>query len=189
LKFLKNLLGRIFISIILNILNPIITVIVSKLKTGSWFSLFNSPYFITTSSLLVSWFIISLVYRRAVVIKERNTGSFFASFASPTYGWEKIAQLEYRGVKWIIEEPIYSIRTYKRDIHIDSIEAQTPARCPKCETELEEKVNFFGRYVWTCILCHFKKSNKENMYKEAERATRIAKRQLEQQKKQNQSYN
>lgn len=180
MKLIKSLLARIFISIALNVLNPVITLIVSKIRTGKWFSLFSSPFFITTTLLLIVLLVISLFYRRAVVIKSRNSGPFAAFVANPQYGWRKIAKIDYRDVKWIVEEPIYSVR---HQTDIESIEVNSIARCPKCDTELEEKVNFFGRYVWTCVLCNFKKSNKESMFKDAERATRIAKTKLRQQDK------
>ncbi|MFJ7727485.1 hypothetical protein ACIQXV_15140 [Neobacillus sp. NPDC097160] len=179
MKFVKNLLSRIVISIIMNLLNPVITVIVSRIKTGEWFEWLSSPYFIISTSLLIVWLIASLIYRRVVVMKRRND-RFFTSFQSPTYGWEKIAKVPFRDVIWIIQNPIYSIRSYgERNINIDSLEALTPARCPKCETELEEKVNFFGRYKWTCIKCGFNKTNKESMSVESERAVRLVKREFE----------
>jgi len=34
---------------------------------------------------------------------------------------------------------------------------ETPPRCPKCETELEETRSFWGGYIWKCVNCGFKK--------------------------------
>ncbi|WJN45333.1 hypothetical protein QUH71_02290 [Priestia aryabhattai] len=182
MKFLKGLLEKVLTTIILNVLTPTLTLIASKISTGNWFSSFKSPFFIIISILLMTWLISALVYRRVTLIKAKNNDSLATFITTPLHGWRKIAEVDYCHVKWIVEEPIHKIG---QQTDVNSIEVDSVARCPNCHAELEEKMNFFGRYLWICVVCNFKKSNKESMSKEAMRATRIAKNYLQQDKKRN----
>lgn len=42
------------------------------------------------------------------------------------------------------------------------VEAKTPPRCPKCETELNQTTSFWGKFVWSCPRGDFKKSGMKN---------------------------
>jgi ribosomal protein L37AE/L43A len=59
------------------------------------------------------------------------------------------------------------------------LDIDTPPRCPKCETEIEQTRSFWGGYVWKCVKCGFQKRNRESYYREGERAEKIARREFE----------
>lgn len=90
-------------------------------------------------------------------------------------------ELSYVDVIWQIQthgqSPILGFDL--RKVNPSTIEANTPPRCPKCKTELEEESSFWGGYVWRCVQCGYKKRNRKNFYTESDRATRIAKREWE----------
>jgi ribosomal protein L37AE/L43A len=62
---------------------------------------------------------------------------------------------------------------------LDSIDVKVPQKCPKCGVELEENLNQFYQFVWSCIVCGFSKKNKDSFYTESRRAKKIYKRDLE----------
>lgn len=152
------------------------TIIISKYITGNWFQWLQSPYFIGAAIFLFIFLIISLINRRIQGIKDR-INTYTPSYQSPTYGWSDIKTISYCDVNWMIREPIYD--TGPRVIAIDYIEAKMPARCPHCETDLEEKETFFKHYMWSCISCGYKKTNKLSMDTESQRAVRKAKREID----------
>ena len=184
MKFLKDLVRKVILAIIMNLLSPVVIIITSKVKTGNWLELYKNPVVIILSIILLIWFIASLIYRGVDLKKNRNS-SFFIPIEIPLYGWRPIAEITYRNVRWIIQYPVNSIN--ERNIQTDKIEAKTTAICPNCKLELEEKENFFGRFKWTCISCGFSKTNKDSMFDESERAARLAKREFEKEKEK--SYN
>ena len=173
-RFITSLLSKTIIAFVMNVANPLITALVSRVKTGEWFSYIDSAYYIITSALLAVWLVSSLVYRKVHVMRVRNSIPF-GVISVPTFGWIKLGELTYEGVVWIIQIP----KTLGEKPDLDDIEAKSTARCPKCKTELDETVTFFGRYKWICHNCGFKKSSKISMFVCSERATRIAKRKVE----------
>jgi ribosomal protein L37AE/L43A len=97
------------------------------------------------------------------------------------YGdWMDVGRLNYAGVIWIVRAPKPPWHQLDAEpISVDDLELQTPPRCPKCETEIEQTQSFWGGYIWKCVRCGFKKRNSESYYREEERAKKIARREFE----------
>ncbi|CAH0298552.1 hypothetical protein SRABI80_04168 [Peribacillus frigoritolerans] len=121
MKVAHFFLTQVFGIILTTLLTPVITMIISKIITGNWFGMLLSPYFVGAAILLLMWIIVSIINRYILGHKRRNN-RFTASYQSPTYGWREIAEVLHCDVKWVVQEPIYSIA--QRDIPLDYIEAK-----------------------------------------------------------------
>ncbi|ANB85682.1 hypothetical protein ACAN81_20460 [Bacillus velezensis] len=170
-KFFIMLLNKIAVSAIGSLVTPVVVSVASKFVTGSWTELLFTYPVIISIAVIVVWFFACLIYK---IITFRKSNSPFWTFLPS--GGIKIAEHEYKGVVW----DIYSeIDVYGRVI-IGSVYAKETAKCPNCKTELEETSTFWGSYKWKCIHClKFKKTNKFSLYEEAQRVTKIAKREVE----------
>ena len=123
---------------------------------------------------LMLWFLVLLGLMRARTIRRRS--SFSASVVYvPPFGWEPVAELNHGGVLWTVRAPKTHFVRITEEPRIDPqrLNIQTPPKCPECKTELEEDRAFFGGHLWTCIRCEFRKRNKDDYYKEADRALRM----------------
>lgn len=103
--------------------------------------------------------------------------------SAPTWGYIDFAEIELFDVKWRIKAPApapYSMEGFDPDkVPPGQIDIDTPPRCPKCGTELEEKKNFWGVYNWDCVACGFRTSNNDSYYTVSDKVERIVKRQME----------
>lgn len=82
--------------------------------------------------------------------------------------------IDYADVKWIIGKPDQG------QVYTAQLKVKPPSRCPQCGTELEQSQIRFGRYLWKCVKCNFKKKNKLSYWDELTRVERIARRKWEQ---------
>ena len=188
MKAVNFLLDKIIVPILLAFLIPIVTGIGSKASTGNWLEWFaNVPIqvWITLIILFALWILVIAIRYR---IKNLHKGSHSpVSIITLPYGsWRTVGKLTYADVVWIISAPappwyeldLKPINPYDLDIN-------TPPRCPKCETEIEQTKSFWGGYVWKCVKCGFNKRNRESYYREGERVKKIARRECEIQKRNN----
>lgn len=97
-------------------------------------------------------------------------------YSIPLHGWTIIGKLPYKNVIWDILIPA---ELQPSQSSASDIEIGTPPRCPKCQTEIEEKRSFWKGFIWICVRCGFRKRNKDSYYSEADRAEKIAKREFE----------
>ncbi len=172
----KYLLEKLLLPLILS--TPVITAIVSKLQTDSWLEYIKNVS--TEQWMIIGGVVLSLLaarwmFMRVSAVKELNKGYLpFAFISNPLYGWEDMGELTYKGVIWKIRLAVHSM--VPENMRLTDIEVDTPPRCPKCKTEIEQKHTLLGRYLWSCVNCSFKRRNGESYYKEAERANKIARR-------------
>ena len=186
MKAVNLLLDRIIVPILLAFLIPIVTGIGSKASTGNWLEWFvsvPSPVWITLVVIITLWIlVIAIRYRIKHLRKESNP---LISIISVPYGnWRDVGKFTYADVIWIVRAP--APPWYELDpkpITPDDLDIDTPPRCPKCETEIEQTHSFWGGYIWKCVKCGFKKRNSESYYREEERVKKIAKREWEIQKR------
>lgn len=172
------LFKRVLIPLILIMLTPIATALGSKLSTGNWKNWFLSTskwLWIILISIFILWLFIALIYHRKKYLRELDKPSA-GFFSVPLSGWRTMGKLPYKDVIWDIQVPteLSPSQTDPSDV-----EVKTPPRCQKCQTEIEEKRNFWGGFIWTCVRCGFKKRNKDSYYTESDRAEKIAKREFE----------
>jgi ribosomal protein L37AE/L43A len=175
------------VPLIIIIGTPIATAIVSKIKTGAWGKFFNeipNYYWYIFIFMGTIWIGILWNAKRRKKIEEENSSSGVMIFSVPFGGYIDFAEIELFKVKWRIllpaPDPYSSFEKFDHDnISPKQIEIDTPPRCPKCGTELEERRSFFGKYNWNCVGCGFNTKNSENYYAISEKVKKIVKRQFE----------
>lgn len=182
MKAVNLLLDKIIVPILLAFLIPVVTGIGSKASTGNWlewFATIQSQVWITLVIIFALWIlVIAIRYRIKHLRKEGQ--SPISIISVPYGGWRNIGKLKYADVIWIVRAPAppwYELNPEPITPH--DLDIDTPPRCPKCETEIEQAQSFWGGYVWKCVKCGFQKRNRESYYKEEERAKKIARREFE----------
>ena len=181
---MKRFIDNLVLPSIVIIITPFLIALSSKIGTGNWFNLFSSIsiyYRITFFIFVGVWYTIVLVRRRIKFLAEQNSGIPVAFARMPAFGWKTINTLEFSGLIWRLRtpapEPWKSLN--QSQILANDIEIENPPRCPKCKTEIEESRNFWGKYLWECYGCGFKKTNKHSYYREGKRAEKVARRRWE----------
>lgn len=143
--------------LILLLLGPLAAAVGLRLATGNWEWLKTVPAWVwillALSILGTAW-----VRGRLKALKEKPLG--FSVISAPAYGWTKIGTLSYKGVKWHVRVPTPG-PLFCQPPSSSDVDIQTPPRCPKCETELEESCHMLWGFTWRCVGCGFKKHNKE----------------------------
>ena len=97
-------------------------------------------------------------------------------FSVPRWGYTVVGTLTYKKVVWRVQipsPPPWEALTLS-EARSARVDIDTPPRCPKCDTELEETETFFGSYRWTCLRCGFATKNEMSFYREAVRAEKLA---------------
>ncbi|MDB2473784.1 hypothetical protein N9W70_04970 [Schleiferiaceae bacterium] len=170
------------------IVYPIIAIVSANLlllfggKTinNNWQSLYNSiPNWVlwTIFGILVLWLIIVLIRNRIKKLNDDGGLPFFV-VNTPVFGYKVIGILSYKDVRWRVLYPNDSSwEINPSPVNPDSIEIKSTPYCPNCEDmELNEHQNFWGRYVWSCIRCGYKKKNGKSAFVESENnALKLAK--------------
>lgn len=188
MKIIQFLLDKIIAPLLVALLTPIIIGIASKINTGDWmewFGLIPNTLWIVFGLVIFLWVIVIAIRNRVKRLQKLDADPGVFVISTPVFGWITIGKLNYAGVVWRIRtpapDPWKSFNPSR--ISPSSIEVETPPRCPKCETELEQSHSFWGGYIWRCIRCDFQqKRNRDSYYKEGERAEKIAGREWEKQK-------
>jgi ribosomal protein L37AE/L43A len=179
MAILKYILEKLLIPLMIS--TPVVTVLISKIKTGNSLEYLQSvskEQWMIIGGVALLLFTVRWIFMKVIAVRKLNDSSLpFAMISSPPYGWKEIGEIEYKGVVWKIKLAVRSIRS--ENIRLSDIEVGTPPRCPKCKTEIEQKHVLFGRYLWYCINCSFKKRSGESYYIEADRAEKIARRKVE----------
>lgn len=178
MKLFNYLIDNYINPVIVSTILPIIIASGSKAYTGKWLEWFKLiPLHILWifSGIFVLWIFLIIIFRRYEHLK--NGGGFFSgSLNNARYGYISHGSIEYNKVIWRIRSP-------KSDIHGNysrsSIDVEIPPRCPNCETEIEQSNSFWGGYIWKCVMCDFKKRNRESCQMEGGRVKKIARRKLE----------
>lgn len=182
MKVVNFLLDKLFAPILLALLIPVVTGIGSKASTGNWLEWFTSVPSQVWIMLLIIFALWILVIAIRFRIKHLREGGYspISIISVPHGGWRNIGKLKYADVVWIVRAP--TPPWYELDpkpITPHDLDIDTPPRCPKCETEIEQTQGFWGGYIWKCVKCGFKKRNPKSYYREEERAKKIARRDFE----------
>jgi len=187
MKIIQFLLDKIVAPLIVTVLTPIIIIVASKINTGDWtkwFGFISKTTWIIFGLIVFLWIIIIIIRNRVKQLQKLNAGPRIFIISTPAFGWITIGKLNYAGVVWRVRAP--APRPWETfdpsSISQSGVEVETPPRCPKCETELEQSHSFWGGYIWRCVRCGFQKRSRDSYYREAERAEKIARREWEKQK-------
>lgn len=182
MKVISLLLDKVIAPIVVAFLIPTVTGIGSKASTGNWsewFASVPSSVWIAVVAVLGVW-ILTVLVRNRIKYLRRDSHSPISIISVPYGGWRNIGKINYADVIWVVRAPVTP--WYELDpkpISTHDLDIQTPPRCPKCETEIEQNRSFWGGYNWICVKCGFKKRNSESFYREQERAEKIARREFE----------
>lgn len=182
----EKLVDNLILPIIVGIILPSVISITSRIQTGSWIQYLKGMPKVVWISFLIFiflWVIVSLIFKRVRLINALNSDTYFGFYAIPAYGWITIGEFEYKGLIWNIQVPAPSPwREFSAEcLYLERVEAETPPRCPKCKTEIEQKHSFSGGYIWNCVACGYKKRSRDSYYIEAKRVEKIVRRELERQ--------
>lgn len=187
MKIKQFLLDKIVGPLLVVLLSSIIFGVGSKINTGywtGWFGRIPRVAWVIFAAVFFLWVIIIVIRKRIKQLKKLNYGAGVHVIAGAVFGWIDIGKFNYVGVKWRIQAPAPAPWESFNPMSISpsDIEVGTPPRCPKCETELEQLHSFWGGYIWRCVGCSFRKRSGVSYYLEAERVTKIARREWERQK-------
>lgn len=188
MKVVNFLFGKIAVPLLVALLTPVCISIGSKIRTDDWWEWFAgipNQVWIPIGSAIFLWIII-IAIRYRLRQMHKDDSPLVSVFTVPPWGWKDVAKLTYAGVIWVVQAPKPSgLELDPPKITASDLELETPPRCPKCETEIEQSPGFLGGYVWRCAMCGFRKRNKDSYYRESERAIKIAKRKWEMNNAQN----
>ena len=177
---MEKFINKILYPVIAIVLANLFLLVLGKLINNNWESLYHSiPNWVlwVLFGLLVFWLIVVLVRKRIKKLNTRGGSSFFL-LGTPTYGYRVLGILDYKKVKWQILYPKDSpFELNPSLINPDGITIKSTPYCPICkDMELNERRNFWGRYIWSCIRCGFKAKNREDAFYESENnALKLAK--------------
>jgi hypothetical protein len=156
------------------------TAIWSKVQTGDWSALLQQTSWTVWACIGVAFLVFHLVHGRLRNMRNALPGPILLtsnSFLPRTV----VGKVTHAGVVWTIVAPgpLLWHDPQRWTAAPFTIEAVTPPLCPKCGTEIEETPSFWGGVKWTCIACDFRKRNLAATYLEADRAGKIARREIE----------
>ena len=181
---MSSFIDKVIWPLIVLALTPTVTLIGSKIQSGDWLTwLKKIPLWVYWLFLgaIIGWILLVALIRRIRYLHKKNLPSLPLGFSIPRWGYVKVGTLNYQDVVWCIRipapSPLRNIGVEK--VRNPRVDVETPPRCPKCETELEQTETFFGRYRWTCLRCGFSKKNSISFYHEAVRVQKLAQSQWE----------
>lgn len=163
---------------------PVVVAVSSKLKTGEWINLFNNiplkVYYIFTL-LIIVWLSIVLVKQRIKKVNKLNSTLFINPIlTNPPFGWHTLYEKIYNDVLWLVQYALTESQNLKLNpVNPLNVSVNTPPRCPKCKTELEQLHSFWYGYIRNCVQCGFKKRSKFDFASEKQRVEMIARRKFE----------
>lgn len=131
----------------------------------------------------IHWIILAIV----VIAAASLIGIAYRKHQLNHRGGVAIIRPYYLRPVWLFDYPyadvLWEVYTSSRAqiSHEQDIQVRVPPKCKNCQTKLEESKGFWGGYMWKCIGCGFSKKNRDYFSKEANRAERLAERQLQEQ--------
>lgn len=135
-------------------------------------------------TLLLSQIMI-VVYLLYSHLKEHsNLTTSYMYKGHDTTVWNLFMDYPHKKMNWKIYQRNFN---FNERLSFATNEAQIPTEisvgilpfCPKCKTETDESKNLFGRYVWKCANCGFKKTNKDDCIEESNHVEKIVKSKIE----------
>jgi len=163
IEILSNIIG-----IITNIviLSPLIVFLLagiwSYISMGNFFNfILTIPYYIWIVLLSISTLI--LIIKRKEKIKRSKSFIQRKILLSPDsnisnqldlHGTTEVAEINYNEAKWKIHKLNDSLFLYLHQSDpIESLLIEIPPKCLNCDTDLFQRLGFWGGYIWECKRC------------------------------------
>ena len=154
----------------------VITAIISKIKFGDFIELFKlipAYVWIIFLILIIFWLLVINRNRRSQhANKPKSHPAVYVGASSSETPY--MFTLIHFDIKWKIHGWIL-----RDGILPENIEAITPPRCPKCQTEIDEKALLLGGYSWNCPNCSFKKWSRSSFNVLRNSVSKVARRKVE----------
>ena len=171
---------RIITDVILYIITPSAIVvgsgILSLIQTGTFIKYLVEYWYLIVIVIIVVMLIAYILFRR----KSDDFPIGMAFSINQDY-WEPVIRIEHAGLLWdIYKEKNIFLDSFNQNRTISPNTAvNTPPRCPKCKTEINEDVGFFGGSRFSCPNCGFHVLNKKSLYLLKQDVEKIGKRKVE----------
>jgi hypothetical protein len=178
-KTIETFLEKVAWPLLFAAILPMFTLFGSKLQSGDWLTWLKrvpSWGYIAFSGLTLGWLALAPVVRRFHHLRERNLPASPGFFTIPHWGYVTVGTLAHKNVIWRVQIPApppWETLTLA-EARSARVDVETPPRCPKCDTALEETETFFGNFRWSCLRCGFFTKNNMSYYREALRAEKLA---------------
>lgn len=181
-RLIYDILYKILYVFLLILLFPVLSR-VTKWDYPRLIERFSAKDWILFYILILFSVVLIFYHRRKAEVDKKNIDRRVNDFRIPTLGGEEeIGLLEYKNIFWSLlipkELPFFnpfasepSARERLLKLDPEKIELEYWPLCPECGTRIEESDTFFGRYLWKCKKCDFKKKNRHSYYDEGKKAT------------------
>jgi hypothetical protein len=133
-------------------------------------------WYVAGAALVIGLTIYFLI-KRAGFVGKKNKKMPMPFLYKPPGGWKEVGYEEHFKVLWQVRFPndsfSRSFDTPSPEQHIKKLNIYHSPYCPKCITEVDEKYDFFGnflwgRYVWSCVNCNYKVRSKLKFHEAVE---------------------
>ncbi|TKJ86075.1 hypothetical protein PaeCFBP13512_19775 [Paenibacillus sp. CFBP13512] len=162
-------LGKVLASFVLA--TPVVAGLVEVVSQGE-FKFPKWAWAISLSLVLVVlsiWFIV----KRMRLIKGMNKRYSPIIGIVSSRGWEDLGLEEWSNVLWRVripkKLPSRSFIDVSPENNLSKINIQSPPICRNCNTELEERNTFWGKYSWYCVGCGYKQRSKLDFFEAAKK--------------------
>jgi hypothetical protein len=176
-----NLINNFIYPTLSFIFGGLILGIISKTNTGQFFKYFlATPVYIwiIIGVIIIIWILLLNRRRKVKLAYSYIINKLLYSSATE---YIHLFQITYKKLNWNIKGEFY-----RGDADFSCIESDTPPRCPRCNTEIEEYANLlFWGYRWRCPSCKFFKISINSYHKLKRSVDKIVKNKYDKKKDNN----
>lgn len=172
---------------------PIIIFIIagigSFISNGNFFTwILAIPIFIWVLICLIA--IVILIYKRSQKISESKHKLQRTYLYSPDFellqqaemhGSQRVCVIQYNNCIWtvkIVNKTLYYMMKNRESS--ESLLIEIPPKCKSCQTDLFERLGFWGGYIWECKRCNQKIKSSDSFLINSQYALSVAKSEVEQ---------
>ncbi|NQS90643.1 hypothetical protein HQ584_12740 [Patescibacteria group bacterium] len=179
-RILYDILYKILWGFLLILLFPLLSR-VTKWDYPRFIERIPVGYLILSYIIIFFLAVLTFFLKRKSSVDKSNLDRKVSDFRMPSvFGEEDIGVFKYNKVGWTLSipkalslNPFYSPSKKERLLKLvpEEIGLDYFPFCPECVAQLEESDTFFGRYLWKCKKCEFKKKNRNSFHDEKKKAT------------------
>jgi hypothetical protein len=98
----------------------------------------------------------------------------YPRFGNDAWGKRVLGDIDFDGVQWRAYAAGWHEWVSRDEITPDKVSVEQNPRCPRCQTELEERARFWGGFEWSCCQCDFRINSKSTFGAASMRAAKVA---------------